>query len=135
MSLSSLRLPFHPSFLVALSVHLCRFEHQNLLRAIFAGQQSCTPPASPSRSVQAALRFWQLLLTIMAIIANFCENWHIWQLKCHMPYRIFFGRFPHLYNRWMPYKSASLLIHAFPVFFFLFLSVLYLMSLCTGTTS
>lgn len=70
----------------------------------------------PSPSVQASLCFWQLLLTIVDVIANFCENWHIWQLKCHMPYRIFFGRFPHLYNRWIRYKSGSLLIHSFPFF-------------------
>lgn len=88
-------------------------------RRVHAGQQSywsITPP-SLSPSVQALVCFWQLLLTIMDVTANFCENWHIWQLKCHMPYRIFFGRFPHLYNRWIRYKSGSLLIHSFPLFF------------------
>lgn len=68
---------------------------------------------SLSPSVQASLCFWQLPLTIVDVTANFCENWHIWLLKCHMPYRIFFGCFPHLYNRWIGYKSGSLLIHSF----------------------
>lgn len=89
-------------------------------RRVHTSQQSnwsITPP-SLSPSVQASLCFWQLLLTIMDVSANFCENWHIWQLKCHMPYRIFFGRFPHLYNRWIRYKSGSLLIHSFPSLFF-----------------
>lgn len=89
-------------------------------RRVHTGQQSnwsITPP-SLSPSVQASLCFWQLLLTIMDVSANFCENWHIWQLKCHMPYRIFFGRFPHLYNRWIRYKSGSLLIHSLASLFF-----------------
>lgn len=75
---------------------------------------SLSLPLPHSPSVQASLCFWQLPLTIVDVTANFCENWHIWQLKCHMPYRIFFGCFPHLYNRWIRYKSGSLLIHSFP---------------------
>lgn len=105
------------------------FNHQKLWREVRASQQIHwnplfpTPSIHPSSlslllSVQASLCFWQLLLTIMNIIANFCENWHIWQLKCHMPYRIFFGRFPHFYNRWIWYERGSLLIHSFPFFSF-----------------
>lgn len=72
------------------------------------------PPSYPPPPAQGLLCFWQLPLTIINVSANFCENWHIWQLKCHMPYRIFFGHFPHLYNHWVQYKSGSLLIHSFP---------------------